>query len=139
MPGLPHTGVVFNVTAARVLLSGLLAGAAGGVAATGITVLALVGNPGVRARLPAEMRFGLVGVVAANAMLFVWTLIGLVLGAVYLRAAQPGFSLGVVAGAGALLAAAVYVRRRVTWPMWSAAVVAVLAFAVMLPALAGAR
>jgi hypothetical protein len=135
MVPVPHLPA-FNVDAARVLLAGFLAGAAGGLAMTGLLLLALVRNPGARDRLPAEMRFTTIGILAANALLFAWTLVGLVLGAVFLHATQPAFSLGVAAGVGGLLGGAVFVRRRLTWPMWSTALVAALAFAVLLPALA---
>jgi hypothetical protein len=68
---IPHVPA-FNVDAARVLLAGFLAGAAGGLATTGLALLALVRNPGARERLPAEMRFTTIGILAANALLFAW-------------------------------------------------------------------
>ncbi len=122
---------------ARVLLAGFIAGAAGGLASTAIALFALTGNAAARAHLPAQVRFGAIGIVAANAMLFGWTLVGLVLGAVYLHAAQPAFSIGIAAACVVALGGAAFVRRRVTWPMWSAALVAAMTFAVLLPLLAG--
>lgn len=129
----------FDLDAAYAVLAGLLAGAAGGLASTAIALLALVRHPTLRARLPGGVSPAAIGIVAVNGMLIVWTLAGLVLGAVYARAAMPQFSIGVVAAVLALLGGAVFVRRRLTWPMWSAAAVAVLAFAAMLPALAALR
>lgn len=133
---LPHLPAL-DLVSARVLLAGSLAGVAGGMAATALLLLALLRNPAARARLPAEMHFAAVGVVAVNAMLLVWTLLGLVLGAVYLYAPEPGFSASVAGACALALAGGGFVRQRVTWPMWSAALVAALAFAVLLPALAG--
>ncbi|MDA0366730.1 MAG: diacylglycerol kinase, partial [Chloroflexi bacterium] len=80
-----------------------------------------------------------IGIVAVNGMLIVWTLAGLVLGAVYTRAGMPQFSIGVCVAALVLLGGAVFVRKRLTWPMWGAAAIAVLAFGAMLPALAALR
>lgn len=122
--------------AAYALLAGFLAGAAGGLATTALALLALARDPALRTRrLPAGLSPAATGIVAVNALLIVWTLAGLVLGALYPRAGMPGFSIGVCVAALALLGGAMFVRRRLTWPMWSAAAVAALAFGVMLPAL----
>jgi hypothetical protein len=78
-----------------------------------------------------------------------WTAAGLLLGAAYLRAesARPAgalgsgnalFSLLVAAGAGLLLAGYAFVRGRPRWPAWGSALVALVAFGWLLPALAGA-
>jgi hypothetical protein len=131
--------VGFAGEGAYALLAGFLAGAAGGLASTGLALLALARNPALRGRLPASVSPSTVGIVAVNAMLFAWTLVGLLLGALYPRAGMPAFALAIAVAALALLAGAVFVRRRLTWPMWGTAAIAVLAFGGMLPALVALR
>lgn len=138
-------------TTLRALLAGLIAGAAVALASTAITLVALARGRWW-ARLPQHQRvplpLPLLGVVFVNGLMLAWTLLGLVLGAGYLRAAEraPGAGLGspnvrfTLLVAGAILAAlalAGFVRRRVTWPLWSTALAALAAFGWLLPLLAG--
>ncbi|MDA1004407.1 MAG: hypothetical protein O3B31_13855, partial [Chloroflexi bacterium] len=104
-----------------------------------LALVALARHPALRGRLPRGVSPAAIGIVAVNGMLIVWTLAGLVLGAVYTRAGMPQFSIGVCVAALVLLGGAVFVRKRLTWPMWGAAAIAVLAFGAMLPALAALR
>jgi len=130
-------GPAFDLEAARALFAGLIAGAIAGLATTAIALVALSRNPALRARLPMALPLPALGVVAANAMLFAWTLVGLVLGALWRGVSQPAFSIAVAVAVLALLAAAAFVRARLTWPMGITAVVAAVAFAGILPLLAG--
>ena len=132
----------------RALFSGLVAGAIVAFATTAITLIAIARDPRwilmastVRVPLP------LAGVVMVNGMMLGWTLVGLVLGAFYLaaEASTPTGGLGstnvlftsLVAGAVVLVLGAVtYIRGRVTWPMWSTALVAALSLGWVLPNLA---
>lgn len=135
-------------TALRALLAGLIAGAAVAFASTAIALVALARGRWWT-RLPQRQRvpLPLLGVVLVNGLMLAWTLLGLVLGAGYLRAAAhaPGAGLGspnarftllVAAAVAAALAIAGFVRRRVTWPLWSTALVAAAAFGWLLPNLA---
>jgi hypothetical protein len=133
----------------RALVSGLIAGAAAAFASTAIVLVALARGRWWT-RLPERQRvpLPLLGVVFVNGLMLAWTLLGLVLGAGYPRAAAvtPGAGLGspnvrftlLVAGVIIVaLALAGFVRRRVTWPMWWTAGVALAAFGWLLPLLAG--
>ena len=138
---------------ARALLSGLIAGTAAAFATTAIALVALAHDERWRRVAPSGLPGGgrvplpLLGVVFVNGLMLAWTALGLVLGAAYLRveATHPAGGLGspnrlftlLVAGAVVLLLfGAGYVRGRLTRPMWSTALVAVLAFGWMLPGLA---
>lgn len=136
-------------TTMQALVAGLIAGAAVAFASTAIVLVALARSTWWT-RLPARQRvpLPLLGVVFVNGLMLAWTLLGLVLGAGYLRAATvaPGAGLGspnmrfTVLVAGTILVAlalAAFVRRRVTWPVWWTAGVAVAAFGWLLPLLAG--
>jgi hypothetical protein len=129
-----------DLEAARVLLAGFIAGLAGGLLSLPIVLMALVRSRRWQQRQrESGLSFAAVGILAANAMLLAWTLAGLILGAVYLGASQPAFSISIVAALAALAAAAAFVTRRVAWPVWSTALVAAAAFAGLLPLLASAR
>lgn len=133
----------------QALVAGLIAGTAGGMATTAIMLVAISRDarwialvPNLRVSLP------LLGVVIVNGMMLAWTAIGLVLGALYLRAesTRPDGGLGspnlvftlLVAGAVAVAyLAATYVRGRATWPTAATAATAVVTLGWLLPALAG--
>ncbi len=133
---------------ARALLAGLVAGAAASFATTAIALTALVRDPRWRQRTQnLRVPLPLMGVVFVNGLMLAWTALGLLLGAAYLRAesAHPAGGLGspnrlftlLVAGAVAvLLLGVVYVRGRLTAPMWGTALVALAAFGWLLPGLA---
>ncbi len=138
---------------ARALLSGLIAGTAAAFATTAIALVALVHDERWRGVAPSGLPGGgrvplpLLGVVFVNGLMLAWTALGLVLGAAYLRAeaTHPAGGLGspnrlftllVVGAVVLLLFATGYVRGRLTRPMWSTALVAVLAFGWLLPGLA---
>lgn len=134
----------------QALVAGFIAGAAAAFASTAVTLVAMSRGNWWR-RLPERQRIPLplMGVVFVNALMLAWTLLGLVLGAAYLRATSvaPGAGLGspnvrfTLAVASVILVAlvlAAFVRRRVTWPMWWTAATALAAFGWLLPVLAGA-
>jgi len=132
----------------QALLAGLICGAAVALATTAIWMTAIARDPRWRERpLSLPIPLPAAGVIVVNAMALGWTVAGLVLGAVFLGIddRRPASGLGsanflftaVVAGSMvALLALGAYVRGRVTWPVWSTAVVAALSFGWLLPLLA---
>ena len=133
---------------ARALLAGFIAGAVTAMATTAIALVALVHDARWRERAPSlRVPWPLLGVVFVNGLMLGWTALGLVLGAAYLQAesSQPAggvgspnrlFTLLIAVAALSLLAAAVFVRRRLTAPMWATAAVALLSFGWLLPGLA---
>ena len=130
--------------AARALVAGFISGAAAALASTGIALFSMSRNAQwwVRARERVagarSVPLPLLGVVIVNAMMLAWTLLGLILGAAYLSLDDPArfrFFLN-VAVLVALIAAG-FVRGRMTRTMWVTALVAALAYGVLLPLLAG--
>jgi hypothetical protein len=134
----------------RALLGGFIAGAAAALATTVIALRVLLRSPAWRRRASApRLPAALLGVVAANGLLLVWTATGLVLGAAYLRAeserpagglGSPNrlFTLAVLAVVGSLLGLGAVARGRVTTAMVQTAAIAALAFGWALPLLAAA-
>ena len=132
----------------RVLLAGFIAGMAGAFATSAIALIAIARDERWRAVRPAvAVPLPALGVIFVNALMLAWTLLGLLLGAVYLRARSDDmnavfgsphalFTAVIVAAVVALLLAGVYVRGRITWPMGATAVVAVASFGWLLPGLA---
>lgn len=133
---------------ARALLAGLIAGAATAFATTAIALIAIARDERWHARTASvRVPLPLLGVVFVNGLMLGWTLLGLVLGAAYLRAedAYPAGGVGstnrlftlLIAGAVAVLLLGVaFIRGRLTRPMWATAIVALLAFGWLLPGLA---
>ncbi len=133
---------------ARPLLAGWIAGAIVGLADTALLLLVLAHDATWPARLPGlRLSLPIFGVVAVNALLIGWTLVGIVLGAIYLGAPMPAFSLAVGGGWLALAALHAFVRgglrggarRGEVTVVWGTAALAVAAFALLLPLLAGRR
>jgi hypothetical protein len=132
----------------QALVAGLIAGSAGGLATTAIMLVALSRDrrsialvSGLRVSLP------LLGIVIVNGMMLAWTAVGLVLGALFLRAesTRPGgwpggdnlmFTLLVTGTIAVAYAAATYVRGRTSWPVSATAATAALTLGWLLPALA---
>ena len=139
----------------RALLAGFLSGAAVAFVHTAILLIAIVrgmrNSPGLRLPGSERVRPGLIGVLLVNLLMLIWTALGLVLGAAFLRveAAYPVGSLGtpnrmftglVIAGVTVMLGLMAVVRP--SWvgrTAWASAGVAVLAFGFMLPNLAAQR
>ena len=134
----------------RALLAGWVTGAAVSFISTAVLLVALV-----RARARGvqwltgweRVRPALVGIVFVNGMLVLWTLLGLLLGALYLwaRAHRPApgllspnaaFTVTVVGMLLVSLGLVWFVWRRVGWPVWSISVCAAAAFGWVLPNLA---
>lgn len=134
---------------ARALLAGLIAGVTAAFAVTAIALVALVHDARWRGRaLNLRVPPALAGVIVVNGVLLAFTAVGLVLGALYLRAAarQPAggfgspnrlFTLAVAGTVLGVLLGATFVRGRLTRPMAAIALVALLAFGWLLPGLAG--
>jgi hypothetical protein len=122
----------------RALLAGWIAGAAAAFASTAVVVAAMARTTGWRARL-SEVRVSLplIGILVVNGMLLVLTILGLVLGALYHAANQPGFSLGVALAVATLLSLGWFVRGRLEWPLWALGGILVATYGGMLPLLAG--
>ena len=130
--------------AARALVAGFISGAAAALASTGIALFSMSRNAEwwVRARERVagarSVPLPLLGVVIVNAMMLAWTLLGLVLGAAYLSLDDPArFRLFLNVAVLVALIAAGFVRGRMTRTMWVTALVAALAYGVLLPLLAG--
>jgi hypothetical protein len=134
--------------AARALLAGFIAGAAVAFATTAIALVTVSRNTALQARLGEARRLPLLGVVLANALFLGWTLLGLVLGAAFIgvedRYPDGGpatgnwlFSLLVLGLTLVALLGTGFVLRRLTLPLAGTALVAALAFGVLLPSLAG--
>ena len=130
--------------AARALAAGFISGAAAALATTGIALFSMSRNAGwwVRARERVagarSVPLPLLGIVVVNAMMLAWTLLGLVLGAAYLSLDDPArFRLFLNVAVLVALIAAGFVRGRMTRTMWVTALVAAVAYGVLLPLLAG--
>lgn len=130
---------------AQALLAGWLSGAAAGLAITAVVLIVLARHPEAAARLPGQGRLRFVAIVVANALVLGLTLVGLVLGALYLRtsgdAGGAWFSLVVAGGCVAAAALYVFVRGQIRGGeapvVLGSIVIAAAAFGVMLPLLAG--
>ena len=134
--------VAVDPAVARALLAGWIAGAIVGLADTALLLVVLSRHPAWAQRLPGlRISLPIFGVVAVNAMLIGWTLVGIVLGALYLGAPTPAFS--IAAGGGWFVLAGLYtfVRghegRDEAAVIWGTAALAAVAFALLLPPLAG--
>ena len=130
--------------AARALVAGFISGAAAALASTGIALFSMSRNAEwwVRARERVagarSVPLPLLGIVIVNAMMLAWTLLGLVLGAAYLSLDDPArFRLFLNVAVLVALIAAGFVRGRMTRTMWVTALVAAVAYGVLLPLLAG--
>jgi len=123
---------------ARALLAGWISGAAVAFVTTALTLFAVAKDEAWSQRLNrARLRLPLLGVLVVNALMLFWTLVGLMLGAIYLGVDQPAFSLTLVAVLGLALLLFSAVRGRPGWLTWSTLAVALLSYAGLLPALAG--
>ena len=122
----------------RALLAGWIAGAAAAFATTAVVVAALARTNAWRTRL-TEVRANLpfLGIVIVNGAILVFTIVGLVLGALYHVGDQPGFSLGIAVAGATLLAVGWFVRGRLEWPLWTLAGIFIAAYGGLLPLLAG--
>ena len=132
----------------RALLAGLIAGAVVAFAVTAVGMIAIARDRRWLGRAPnLRLPLPLLGVVLVNGLMLGCTALGLALGALYLRAeathpagglASPNrlFTLLVVGAVLVVAAGAGYVRGRVTRPLWLTALIVVLAYGWLLPALA---
>ena len=118
------------------LLAGWISGAAVAFATTAIVLVWLSRNEGWRARFGrTNVRLPLVGIVVVNGMMLGWTLVGLMLGAVYLWMDQPAFSITVVAMLVLGLGMWITVLGRPGWAVLWTAGVALASFGGLLPLL----
>lgn len=136
--------VLFDPAVARPLLAGWISGAMVGLVHAALVVIAVARSPrwpdllsNLRVSLPAF------AIVAINAMLIGWTLVGLVLGAIWIVVPMPRFSIAIVLVAGGALGLYAFVRgtgrRGETMLVVACGAVAAVVFAGVLPALAGWR
>ncbi len=142
MPGFASPEVL------RALLAGLIAGFTTALACTTIVLLVLWRDRSWFERVPqTAVPLPVVGVVAMNGFILGWTLLGLVLGAAFIRmeVARPSgglgspnlaFTLAVLAATAGALGIASFVRARITWPAVAVSVSAGVAFGWLLPWLA---
>ena len=128
----------------RALVAGFISGAAAAFATMGIALYSMSRNARwwVRARErvagASKVPLPLLGIVIVNAMMLAWTMLGLILGAAYLSLDDPArFRFFVNIALLLALIAAGFVRGRMTRTMWVTALVAALAYGVLLPLLAG--
>jgi len=122
----------------RALLAGWVSGAAVAFATTALVLIALAYDPAWQTRVNrSRLRLPILGVVVVNAMMLFWTLVGLVLGAVFLGTDQPAFSITIVVVVALALGLYAVIRGMPGWLTWSTVAVALAGFGVMLPALAG--
>lgn len=139
-----------NEVTVRALIAGWVTGAGVSFITTGVMLVALIQARarGVQWLTGWErVRPAVVGIVFVNGMLILWTMLGLVLGALYLRARvlrpesgllspNVAFTVAVVAVLLVSLGLVWFVWRRVGWPVWSIGVCAAAAFGWVLPNLA---
>jgi len=130
--------VNFDPDVARVLLAGWISGAAVALAGTAIVLVVLSRDDGWRERFQrTTLRLPLVGVVVVNGMMLGWTLVGLIMGGIYLGTEQPAFSITVIVLLALGLVMWSAVRGRPGWAVLAMVGSALVSFAGLLPALAG--
>jgi len=118
------------------LLAGWISGAAVAFAAAALVLVWLSRNEGWRARFGrTNVRLPLVVIVVVNGMMLGWTLVGLMLGAVYLWMDQPAFSITVVAMLVLGLGMWITVLGRPGWAVLWTTGVALASFGGLLPLL----
>ncbi len=129
-----------EVDASRALFAGFVSGAAAAFVTIAIALWSMSRSPRWRERAAGLERLPapLVGIVLVNGALIGWTLLGLLLGAVYLQVGDP-LLFGTIVHAIALIVvlAGAFVLRRLSGAIWATAIIAAVAFGVLLPALAG--
>jgi len=135
---------LFDPEIARPLLAGWITGAAVGLVDTALLVIAVARSPRwpeqfsqFRVSLPAFT------IAAANGMLLGWTLIGLLLGAIWIVVPMPKFAIGVAVAMLGIGALYTYVRglghRGEAQVVLGSGLLAAVAFAGALPLLAAWR
>jgi hypothetical protein len=142
---------MFDTDTLRALLAGFASGVATAFATTFVALYAMTQQVRAGRPLPVpgweRVRPALLGLMFVNGLMLLWTALGLLLGAAYVRAesARPAGGLGspnalftvlVAAGVGIVLTIAWYVLRRLHWTAWATAGVVLIAFGWMLPNLA---
>ena len=116
------------------LLAGWVSGAAVAFATSAIVLVWLSRNDGWRLRFArTTVRLPLAGVLIINGMMLGWTLVGLVLGTVYLWMDQPAFSVALAVMLSLGLGMWMTVRGRPGWAVLSTVVVALASFGGLLP------
>lgn len=131
----------FDPDILRPLLAGWIIGAAIGLLETALVVIAVARSP----RWPDQLSYFRVSIPAftiamANAMLIGWTLIGLLMGALWIAVPMPRFAIGVGAAGLGVVALYAYIRglerRGEASLVLGSALLATVAFAGVLPVLA---
>jgi len=140
-------GGIFAVDVVLVqgLLAGWITGAAAGLAMTALLLTMAARSPNLAQRMPFQNRLVIVGIVAANATVFVLSLVGLVLGALWHRTSSSAetsyFGFVVLGWLVAMAGLYAFVRGRVRGAeaglVLGALGICAVAFGVALPWLAG--
>jgi hypothetical protein len=129
-----------EVEVGRTLLAGFISGAIAAFASSIIVLVSISRSADwhIRAARVKRVSLPFLGVVLVNGLLLGWTLLGLVLGMIYVGIADP-LRFGTAVSMVTLLAllAAGFICRRITAPMWGTALMAAVIFGVLFPALVG--
>ena len=136
--------VLFDPEIARPLLAGWIMGAVVGLADTALLVIAIARSrrwpqqlSGLHVSLP------IFAIAAANGMMICWTLIGLVLGALWIVVPMPKFAIGVGGAILGILGVYAYIRglghRGEAQVVVGSGALAAVAFGGVLPLLASMR
>ncbi len=128
---------------ARSLLAGWIAGALAGIVGTGAVLVVAVRRPGLAARVVGRPKLPVLGMILANGLTLTFTLVGLILGALFHRAggSDAAVRFALVVGGGAVVVAGLYafVRGRVRTAeapiVLVVLTIAALSFGVVLPVL----
>lgn len=120
----------------RALVAGWFSGVGVAFITMALLLVVLVRDPKWRMIAgQSKLRFPLVGVIAINVLMLLWTLIGLVFGALYLILGQPVFSIAIamitLIGSGIVL----FVRGGFGWPACVVILTVLVLFGGLLPAL----
>lgn len=132
----------------RALLAGMISGTAMSFLITGFATVVLIRNQQLHQVLQkVRIPLPLIGIVLANGLILGGTMLGLLLGFVYIKVKETHpesglgspnqfFTLGVIIVVTLLLLSASYVRRRLTVSMCGSALIVIMTFGWLLPTLA---
>lgn len=126
---------------AAAVIAGWLTGVLVGLSLLTVLVIGLSREPRWWDRFPGlRVSLPVFGIIAANAMVFGWTLVGVLLGVAYAVLGTPGYSIAIVA-VGMAAGAGYWIVRGEAWGMerrivWISVGVATAAFAVVVPVVA---
>ena len=121
----------------RALIAGWFSGVGVAFITMALLLIVLVRDPKWRARVArSNLKLPLVGVIALNALMLFWTLVGLVFGALYLGLGQPTFSITVSIITLIATGGCFFVRGVLDWTTHIVLLTPLILFGGLLPALA---